>query len=201
MNVIEIVPDVWTASGRVTAPPRGHPDDLAAAAGMVAWRAEEFLAGRALLRTLLAEVAPGAERLRVAPGPHGKPHLPDRPDLGISVAHDEGHFATAVAVGRAVGVDVQRPAPHLAPGVVRRCVRAGHEAVNALPPAERSLAFAWIWTAQEACVKAEGSGLAGGPWTVDVGLGQTEGTWKNFTWRSLRDTSETPLSCAWEAAG
>jgi 4'-phosphopantetheinyl transferase len=200
MKVIEIVPDVWAMSGRVAAAPRGHPDDLAAAAGMAAWRAEEFLAGRALLRRLLSEVAPGAENLPVVPGPGGKPYLPDRADLGISIAHDEGHFAAGVAVDRAVGIDVQQPAEHLDPGVVRRCVRDGHETVNALPPAERSLAFAWIWTAQEACVKAEGSGLAGGPWTVDVGLGQTTGTWKDFTWRSLRDLSEIPLTCAWEAA-
>lgn len=200
MNVFEIVPQVWAVSGRVTAPPGGHPHDLTAAAGMAAWRAEEFLAGRALLRRLLAEVTPGAESLRVVPGANGKPALPDRPDLAISIAHDEGHFAACVGVGRAVGIDVQQPTEHLAPAVVRRCVRAGHEAVNALPPAERSREFAWIWTAQEACVKAEGSGLAGGPWTVDVSPGQTTGTWKGFKWRGLRDTFETPLSCAWEAA-
>ncbi|NXY94245.1 4'-phosphopantetheinyl transferase superfamily protein [Streptomyces sp. BR123] len=199
MNVIEIVPQVWAVSGRVTAPSEGHPDDLAAAAGMAGWRAEEFLAGRALLRRLLAEVAPGSENLRVTPGPHGKPGLPDRPDLAISIAHDEGHFAACAGVGRAVGIDVQQPGEHLAPGVVRRCVPTEHEAVNALPADERSREFAWIWTAQEACVKAEGSGLAGGPWTVPVGPGQTSGTWKGFTWRSLRDTSDTPLSCAWEA--
>lgn len=200
MNVIEIVPQVWAVSDRLTAPPGGHPDDVAAAVGMAGWRAEEFLAGRTLLRRLLAEVAPGSEDLRVAPGPNGKPGLPDQADLAISIAHDAGHFAACVGVGRAVGIDVQQPAKHLAPGVVRRCVRAGHEAVNALPPAERSREFAWIWTTQEACVKAEGSGLAGGPWTVDVTPGQTTGTWKGFAWRSLRDTSDTPLSCAWEAA-
>ncbi|MER5720035.1 4'-phosphopantetheinyl transferase superfamily protein [Streptomyces sp. NPDC002132] len=200
MKPIEIAPDVWAVWGRGTTATRGHPDDHAAAAGMATWRAQEFLAGRATLRHLLAEVVPEAALLPVVPGPNGKPWLPDRPDLGISIAHDEGHFAACVGLGRAVGVDIQQPVAHLDPGVVRRCVRIGHENLNALPAAERSLAFAWIWTAQEACVKAEGSGLAGGPWTVDVSPGQSAGTWKGFTWRSLRETSETPLSCAWEAA-
>ncbi|MFE7778863.1 4'-phosphopantetheinyl transferase family protein [Streptomyces sp. NPDC057445] len=200
MNVIEIVPDVWAVSRRSATVARGHPEDHTAASGLVAWRAEEFLAGRALLRRLLAEIVPDAADGRVAAGPNGKPYLPDRPDVGISIAHDEGHYAACVSLGRAVGIDVQQPLRHLDDGVVRRCVRTGRDTLNALPPAERSREFAWIWTAQEACVKAEGSGLAGGPWAVDVRPKQRTGTWKGFAWRSLRDRSDTPLSCAWEVA-
>lgn len=198
MNVTEIVSGIWAVSRQSTTAPCGHPEDHAAASGMVAWRAEEFLAGRALLRRLLAEIVPEAAHGRVVVGPNGKPYLPDRPDIGISIAHDAGHFAACVGLGRAVGVDIQRPLRHLDPGVIRRCVRAGHEALDALPCDERSREFAWIWTAQEACVKAEGSGLAGGPWTVDVRPTQTTGTWKRFHWRGLRDRSDTPMSCAWE---
>jgi 4'-phosphopantetheinyl transferase len=200
MKLTEIVPDVWAVSGPSAPASPGHPEDRAAAAGMVAWRAGEFLSGRALLRWLLAEVVPEAADRSVRPGPNGKPHLPDRPGIGISIAHDEGHFAACVALGRAVGIDIQRPVPNLDAGLVRRCVRAGRQTLETLPPEERSREFAWIWTAQEACVKAEGSGLAGGPWTVDVRPHQTAGTWKGFAWRGLRDCSDTPLTCAWEAA-
>ena len=200
MKVIEIEPDIWAVTRQGVSLARGHPDDHAAASGMVAWRAEEFLAGRALLRELLAEVVPQAADGRVSLGPNGKPFLADRPDIGVSVAHDEGHFAACVSLGRAVGIDIQQPVRDLDAGVIRRCVRHGLESLNSLPTDERSLEFAWIWTAQEACVKAEGSGLAGGPWTVDVGLKQTTGTWKGFEWRSLRERSDTPLSCAWEVA-
>ncbi|MFJ4962288.1 4'-phosphopantetheinyl transferase family protein [Streptomyces sp. NPDC088729] len=198
MAATEFEPGIWAVTRQGPTLPRGHPHDLADAAGLADWRAAEFLAGRALLRELLAATVPEAADGRVTLGPNGKPGLADRPDLGISIAHDRGHVAACVAIGRAVGIDIQLPAEELGDGVVRKCVRQGRERLDALPPAERAREFAWIWTVQEACVKAEGSGLSGGPWTVDVPVGETTGRWKTFRWRSLRDRSDTPLSCAWE---
>ncbi|WP_371623055.1 4'-phosphopantetheinyl transferase superfamily protein [Streptomyces sp. NBC_01116] len=197
-DAVECEPGIWFMTRQGTAPAPGHPDDLADASGLADWRAAEFLAGRALLRELLAATVPEAADDRVTLGRNGKPGLATRPDLGISIAHDRGHVAACVAVGRAVGIDVQLPAEKLSDGLVRKCVRRGRERLDALPHDDRAREFAWIWTVQEACVKAEGSGLAGGPWTVDVTVGETSGRWKGFRWRSLRDRSDIPLSCAWE---
>jgi 4'-phosphopantetheinyl transferase len=70
-----------------------------------------------------------------------------------------------------------------------------------MPAPQRDLEFAWIWTAQEACVKATGQGLAGRPWTVPVEVGQRAGTWHGVRWLSLRDRFGTPVSCAYQPCG
>ncbi|NBH07026.1 4'-phosphopantetheinyl transferase superfamily protein, partial [Amycolatopsis sp. SID8362] len=69
-------------------------------------------------------------------------------------------------------------------------------AVTALPRARRAREFAWVWTVQEACVKAAGTGLGGRPWSIDVRPGALSGRWGGFTWLSLRTRSPVPLSCA-----
>jgi 4'-phosphopantetheinyl transferase len=164
-----------------------------------AWRADEFLAGRGLLRDLLAEVLPGASTARIGTDPYGKPGLVGRPDVGISVSHDHGTVAACVAVGRTVGVDVQR-APHsVDDALLRRCLRDEAAVLRGLPAHTRALEFAWVWTVQEACVKATGTGMAGAPWAIDVPPWQHEGHWAGLAWRSLRDLSAIPLSCAFGA--
>ncbi|MFC8845938.1 MULTISPECIES: 4'-phosphopantetheinyl transferase family protein [unclassified Micromonospora] len=197
MRAHEVAPGVWVTARRDTGATWPHPDD-SAAAGMAGWRAREFLAGRALLRTLLAEVLPDAARARVVPGHNGKPYLPQWPLVGISVAHDGGAVAAAVARDRPVGVDVQLPPDRLADAVIRRCLRGYAGQLTALPPDDRAREFAWVWTAQEACVKAAGTGLSGSPWAIDVPPRRTGGTWHDYRWISLRDLSDTPLSCAWK---
>jgi 4'-phosphopantetheinyl transferase len=82
-------------------------------------------------------------------------------------------------------------------GVIARCCEpAVADELAALPDDVRDLEFAWIWTVQEACVKAAGTGLAGRPWSIPVGLGQREGHWLGHRWLSLRDDSAVPLSVA-----
>ena len=44
---------------------------------------------------------------------------------------------------------------------------------------------AGIWTVQEACVKAAGSGLAGRPWRIPVEVAQLHGRWRGYRWVSL----------------
>ncbi|KAB8161591.1 4'-phosphopantetheinyl transferase superfamily protein [Streptomyces sp. 3MP-14] len=198
MTTHEVVPGVWVASRVDPAPADPHPQDAALAAGMPRWRAEEFLAGRAVLRGLLADVLPEAAGAPVVPGANGKPALHGWPEVGVSIAHDRGAFAAGVAPGHAVGVDVQLPPEPLEDAVLRRCVRRGLAEVRELAEPERAVEFAWIWTAQEACVKAEGSGLSGSPWTIDVPYGHGAGTWRGFRWRLLREESGIPLSCAWK---
>lgn len=182
-----VAPGVWVAA-RDGGPPSGHPGDLAAARAMAPWRAEEFLAGRGLLRELLARVAPAAANAGVPAG--GRPEVAGWPGLGVSVSHDEGTVAAAVAVGHAVGVDVQHAGGQPAPGLVRRIL---HDHLVSDPVEE----LVWVWTVQEACVKADGTGIAGQPWAIDVPPYQETGRWRALRWRSLREVSAIPLSVAW----
>jgi 4'-phosphopantetheinyl transferase len=155
----------------------------------------ESAAARSLLRHLLIEVA---EDTPVAKRPSGQPFLPERPDLGVSLSHSGDWVAAAVgpaAVGLGVGVDVQVPEPVPA-GLLRRCCSPATRAVLARMPG-RDREFAWIWTAQEACVKATGQGLAGLPWLIPVEAGQRMGTWRGIRWLSLRDSFPVPVSCAY----
>lgn len=153
----------------------------------------ESQAARALLRSLL-----GDDARPLAAEASGRPYLPGRPDLAVSLSHTDGFVAAAVGRGVAVGVDVQAPVP-ISDAVLRRCCSPEvRDELSALPSEARDLEFAWIWSAQECCVKATGEGLAGRPWTIPVRRGQRRGTWRAHTWHSLRDASAVPLSVAFE---
>jgi 4'-phosphopantetheinyl transferase len=128
------------------------------------------------------------------PEESGRPVLAGSRGVAISVSHDGNQVAVGVGRCPSIGVDIQMPPDQLSDAVVRRCVR------SPLPPdpAERALEFAWIWSVQEACVKATGQGLAGAPWLIDVELGAADGHWGSYRWRALREVSTIPLSCAYE---
>ena len=194
-----IADGVWVACAPAADRRSAHAGDLARAAGLPAWRAEEFLAGRGLLRDLLADVLPGASTAWIGTDPRGKPGLVGLPEVGISVSHDQGTVAACVAVGRTVGVDVQRAPDSVDEAMVRRCLRDESALLRGLPAHTRALEFAWVWTVQEACVKATGTGMAGAPWAIHVPPWQHEGHWAGLAWRSLRDLSAIPLSCAFGA--
>ncbi|KDN21579.1 4'-phosphopantetheinyl transferase family protein [Amycolatopsis rifamycinica] len=203
----EIASGVWVASaGRAEldgAP--AHVADLAEAGTRPGWRRAEFLAGRHLLRRLLRRVRPGLAALPIGADPAGKPRLaPDgAPDLalpGITISHDGDRVAAAVCAHGDVGVDVQLPPERLADSTLRRCLGSHAPEVTALPRARRAKEFAWVWTVQEACVKAAGTGLAGRPWSIDVPPGAVSGRWRGFAWLSLRTRSPVPLSCAFHPA-
>ncbi|MEU6548764.1 4'-phosphopantetheinyl transferase superfamily protein [Streptomyces sp. NPDC046915] len=176
-----------------------HPADRAAARTMDDTRATEFLAARGLLRAMLAMLIPGLRSPVIAAHDTGQPHLPQWPATGISLSHSGGWAAAAVGLGRRVGVDIEVPSA-LSPRMVRRCCTPRDAArLSALPGRDRETAFAWLWTAQEACVKALGTGLAGAPWTVPVGIGQRSGEWNGVRWRAQHDASTIPLTCAFTA--
>ncbi|WP_354670642.1 4'-phosphopantetheinyl transferase family protein, partial [Amycolatopsis solani] len=198
-------PGVWAASADRAdfGEPDVHPGDLAEAGGRPAWRRAEFLAGRHLLRRLLRRVRPDLAALPVRIDPAGKPRLGGAPDLalpGITISHDGDRIAAAVCAHGDVGVDVQLPPDRLSDSAVRRCLGSHAPAVTALPRARRAREFAWVWTVQEACVKADGTGMGGRPWSIDVPPGALSGRWGRFTWLSLRTRSPVPLSCAFHPA-
>lgn len=198
-TVHSVSPGVWTACRSLTAPAaRVHPANLDTAHGMPGWRRREFLSGRALLRVLLKATAPEAHDAPVVREHRGRPSIEGRPDLGISVSHDDDTVAVAVAVGRRVGVDVQHPVASLTPRLAAWLLRPQDPATPARSVERSAIEIAWTWTVREACVKAAGLGLAGRPWRIQVPPYSTTGTWGPFRWVSLRDRSGTPLSCAFE---
>ncbi|MFE7855674.1 4'-phosphopantetheinyl transferase family protein [Streptomyces sp. NPDC057403] len=194
----EAAPGVWVvlADG---CPPRGHltQGDLADAAALSPRRAAERLAARRALRGLLAARFPEAQDADVVYSRHGRPALAGRPDIGISVSHEGDAVAACAALGHAVGLDVQHPPPSVTDSLLRRCARGRAEALSRLPERLRAREFAWLWTVQEACVKAAGTGLAGRPWAIDVPLPALRGTWGTHHWISLRGRTTVPLSVAY----
>ncbi|MET9927983.1 MULTISPECIES: 4'-phosphopantetheinyl transferase superfamily protein [unclassified Streptomyces] len=171
--------------------------DRAAAARLPPWRGAEYAAARTLLRALLREVGQDLEDGPVAAHPGGRPYLPGRPDLGVSLSHSSGWVAAAVGRDRDVGVDVQTPV-HASGRLLRLCCSpADAEALAVLPEARRRREFAWIFTVQEACVKAVGRGLSGRPWSVPVAVGQQAGDWGPVSWCAPRGGAPVPVACAW----
>ncbi|MGW2640678.1 4'-phosphopantetheinyl transferase family protein [Streptomyces sp. NPDC001348] len=193
----EAAPGLWVALAD-GCPPRGHltERDLADAAALPPVRAAERLAARRALRGLLAARFPAARDADVVYRAHGRPALAGWPGIGISVSHDGDAVAACAALGRAVGLDVQHAPPSVADALLRRCARDRAEVLTRLPPGQRAQEFAWLWTVQEACVKAAGTGLAGRPWSIDVPLPATRGTWGPYRWISLRGRATVPLSIA-----
>lgn len=127
---------------------------------------ERFTAGRGLLRLILSrylELAP--ESLEFAYNGYGKPTLAGRAapaGLEFNLSHSGGLALLGLALGRAIGVDVE---------VVRDNVRCESLAERffspeevadliSLPAADRRLAFFRCWTRKEAYIKALGRGLS-----------------------------------------
>lgn len=195
----EVTDGVWVLcrSDRTARDAAGlHRDDLAQATSLPTWRAGRFLAGRATLRRLLREVRPDLADTAVRPDARGRPRLVGHPDVGVSISHDGGLSAVALAPGRRVGVDLQLPPDEPSEGMIRRCLKGHAAALEGLTAAERARELAWVWTVQESCVKAAGTGLAGRPWAIPVAPGHRHGRWGRYRWASLRDSSPIPLSCA-----
>lgn len=95
--------------------------------------------------------------------PHGKPCLPEVPDLHFSVSHSGGWVAVAVRRGAPVGVDVEQVGswtPTELRDLALVALAPEERAVLSRAPAEsRAAAFATYWTRKEAAVKATGTGL------------------------------------------
>lgn len=146
-----------------------------------------FVAARALLRAILGRYL-GAEpaALTLHRDPRGKPRLaaPAAEPLHFNVSHSEALALYAVAWRREVGVDVERvrtdlPWPALA---ARFFAPAERAALSRGDPQRGPDAFARIWTAKEAYLKAIGRGLDAplqgfsvAPGDAPVRLGDDEG--------------------------
>ncbi len=163
-------------------------DERARAARFIRARERRrFARCRAALRHILGELLdrpPGSLRFRARAA--GKPEL--EPDTGwgaepglpaalrFNVSHSADLAVIAVAVGREVGVDVERLK---AIGEAERIVAsfftpAENAAFMAIPESDRPVAFLRGWTRKEAVLKAFGSGIAGLAARHETGFGLDE---------------------------
>lgn len=121
-----------------------------------------FVATRAALRLLLARALDLTPRaVRLDRGPHGKLHMPDHPDLHLSVAHAENRALVALAWRYELGVDLERERdlPHL--NLIPRVAFHPHERAELLgaPVHAARASFFRTWTRREAVLKALGTGF------------------------------------------
>lgn len=156
-----------------------------------------FVAARGLLRSTLASyLGSSPEELRFRYGPYGKPYLSltsSYPDIRFNLSRSEGLALYAVALGREVGVDLERLRPwSFARGVAARFFSTREkEALAAAPEPERAELFFACWTAREAHLKARGLGLAGGLGGPALQLEPGETDPLNASWTGPPD--ERPL--------
>ena len=135
-----------------------------------------YTVARGVLRALLGRylgVAPASLEFRY--GAHGKPSLAQTPggrDVRFNLSHSYGLALHAFAVGREVGVDVERIRPETdVTGVARHSFAPAEvDALTNLPAGQQREAFFNCWTRKEAFIKAHGEGLALGLSRFDVTL-------------------------------
>ena len=148
--------------------------------------------GRALLEVALWPAAPAVE-LR----PGGKPVLADA-GWGFSLSYSRGHVVLALAPGRHVGVDIERvdrPYGHL---LERYFSEEERGRIASRPGRERAYTAWSVWTAKEAAVKANGTGLRfTPPATVEDRPGS--GTAAGCRWEALH--IDDSLVCSVAVAG
>lgn len=131
---------------------------------------------RDLARIILAKqlgLAPDSVRIEHEPG--GRPLIaaPFGSGLQISLATRAGLVALALAHGP-VGVDVEQVDPASQPPLA--ALHPTEQAMLlALPPPARPLAFAQLWSAKEAYVKALGTGFRRAPDSFEVKLAGLDG--------------------------
>jgi len=154
-----------------------------------------FVVGRFTLRRILAyycEADPAGLVFRY--GPNGKPFLdPSRHRaIRFNLSHAEGIALYAIAADGEVGIDVERRGSCQVDDAVARQYLSAREyaALRALPLDAQEREFLRCWTWREACLKAEGLGLAASARTVDyclVGRGPLAvGTADAVPWRAAR---------------
>jgi 4'-phosphopantetheinyl transferase len=126
-----------------------------------------FTAAHALLRTALSRYGSLPPRAwRFGTTFHGKPFLPPAqtgaPPLKFNMSHTRRVVACAIALGTAVGIDVEGP-ERLADGVSiaeRHFTGPELQLLTECAPEDVNARFVEIWTLKEAYLKATGLGLS-----------------------------------------
>jgi len=122
---------------------------------------DEFVAGRGVLRWLLArEAGCDPQDVRLSAGVHGKLSIEDA-RIEFNVAHSKGVVLIALSRAGAVGIDVEHVDRQVEALDVARSSFHADEVARLEQTAEGELAPAFYrcWTRKEAVVKADGCGL------------------------------------------
>lgn len=123
-----------------------------------------FVTGRGLLRTLLGQyLGQDPTQIVLAYGAQGKPSLEHKGccPLTFNLAHSGSLVVMAFGSGDPIGVDVEQVRPHAQMERVarRRFTPAEYAHWQQVPESQRLRVFLQIWTAKEACLKADGLGV------------------------------------------
>jgi phosphopantetheinyl transferase len=157
-------------------------ENARAAAYKIGEASQVFTLARGLLRTELSRrlgVDPREIHFNVRPS--GKPDLrPGKPetskeatpDWRFSVSHTGPHVCIAFALGRDIGVDIERASRSVRPLEIARRYFTTREfrALEAAPENLRNRTFFAGWTRKEAIVKARGLTMAESLTTLNVDL-------------------------------
>lgn len=125
-----------------------------------------FIAGHALLRTMLAENAPiPPSAWQFTANPQGKPEavLPaGQPRMRINLSHTRGLAAVALTVDHDIGIDVEwRARDSLTLDLADHFFAPAEvTALQAMPAAELNEGLFAFWTLKESLIKAIGLGLS-----------------------------------------
>ncbi len=151
-----------------------------------------YLASHLGLRVLLGsylglaphEVTLVRETCPCCGGPHGRPAVAGGP-IHFSLSHS-GDVAYLAFAGVPVGIDVEEtPSAEAMADVLPLLHPAEIAELNALPEADRRTGLARVWCRKEACLKAEGTGLALGLTDPYVGSAPAPAPIPGWTLRDL----------------
>lgn len=166
--------EVWlTAMAAVGEALRPRYEQLLSAPEQVRWRRflvegarDQYLIGRALLRTTLSRYADASEVAWVfETNSYGCPFVAEpaaHRDLRFNLSHTDGLVACAVTRQGEVGLDVENTEREVDPLALAPTVFAAAEIadVAATPAERRRQRFFSYWTLKEAYIKARGMGLS-----------------------------------------
>lgn len=111
---------------------------------------------QALTRQILLEMT-GTDRVEHTPD--GRPYLPQRPDLHISISHCRNAVAVAISDKGAVGIDIECRRRVSTELMQRVCTPDEIDAIRRSD--DPTLAFLQCWTRKEAVLKCRGTGIRG----------------------------------------
>ncbi|MFD4245592.1 4'-phosphopantetheinyl transferase family protein [Streptomyces sp. NPDC058525] len=152
-----------------------------------------YLASHLGLRVLLGgylglaphEVVLVRETCPCCGGPHGRPAVAGGGPVHFSLSHS-GDVAYLAFSGVPVGIDVEEtPSQEALADVLPLLHPAEIAELNALPEADRPAGLARVWCRKEACLKAQGTGLALGLVDPYVGSAATPAPVPGWTLRDL----------------
>lgn len=115
------------------------------------------------LRKILAQrLNQSPEKINIKKTGHGKPYLPEHPELAFNLSHTADRLIIAVGWNCQLGVDIEICKQRInLSGLVDKCFaeeEAGYW--SKLPETEKNREFYRFWTRKEAFVKATGHGIA-----------------------------------------